>query len=127
MAIESDNLTWISQYKSLVEILDTAEKWDINPGKLIDAPISNLCDIIFEAKKAINREDKERLNEIFRLASEEKNRSLRIKLRGSNREKIKVNKEYKEKIPVFHLYLDKEQFTRIEKETEHIYDYHIIE
>lgn len=119
----SDHPTRVSQTKSLLEIIEVAENWNIDPGKMENPKLSNIYEIIFEAKIAINLRDKSRLNELFRLASEKTNRDLRLDLRGSKREVIKVIKIFNNTIPIYQFELNKEQYDRIIKETEHYFNF----
>ena len=57
----SDNPTGISLAKSLQGIIDVAEGWGISSEAAERSNISNLCELVVEAKKAIKEDNQARL------------------------------------------------------------------
>jgi hypothetical protein len=118
---------WRSNAKYLHMIIDKAEAWDIDPAFAEEATISNLSEIVPEARKAARRGKHERLEELFRWAKEKTNKQLRIDLRGHTREMIKVDRIDDELGTFFRMTVSEDQFERIEKATEENYIFEIKE
>ena len=117
--------TYRTYYNSLIVIIDKAEHWNINPVIAKDATKSNLQEIIPEAKKAIKRMRKDRLEELFRAASTLSNKELRIYLRGDKREHIILEKLEVEGEITYKIELTEDQYEKIVKATEENYKYTI--
>lgn len=121
------NPTWLSFSKSLYEIIQQAEAWNIDPNIAKGANISNLCEIAHEGKIAVTQNDKERLIILFNYANDKTNRELRLTLRGQNRQNIDVYKKGEIKNIIYHLELNEEQYIRISKSTEQFFEFTIFE
>jgi hypothetical protein len=127
LRVRKDNPTWKSQTNSLFAIFHQAEEWDIDPGKVENASMSNLCEIIPEARKAIRRNNRERLKTLFGLASELPNRQLRLRLRGDDRQEIIVQRIIRNHNNRFLIDLPEDQFNRIAKAMEQAFEFRIEE
>jgi alpha-mannosidase len=86
----TDNTSWASQKKQLHKIFSKAELWGIEANELAEAKVTNLKTVVKCAKSALKHNDKEKLIEIFRLASTLTNTDLRIKLNIVDRDLVKV-------------------------------------
>jgi len=115
---EANNLTYQSNIASLLEIFDYAEEWELDPTYAKNASRSNLREIIYEAKKAINKNQPVRLQELFQLAAEMKTKDLRLWLRGEERDVIVARKVPFGKSHQYLIQLTKKQLERIQKATE---------
>lgn len=113
--VDKNDQTWLSNSKNLLEIVDKAEIYEIDPGMAEEAKISNLIEIIREARIAISKGDIERLTQLFSWAKELTNRELRVKLRGEDRPTIIVKQKEGKYGHTFTFEVTKEQLDRIEK------------
>ena len=113
--IIGDSPKSISTRKHLNEIIDTAEKWKVDPSNAITANHSNLREIIPDARKAIDHGNKDRLEELFQMAKEENNRDLRIKVRDLKRDQIKVEEISEKYATRFRVEFTPEQFEKVKK------------
>lgn len=113
--VDKNDQTWMSNSKNLLEIIDKAELYEMNPGMAEKATISNLVEIIREARIAISKMDIDRLAQLFTWASELTNRELRIILRGEARPTIVVKQQKGKYGPIYILEVTGEQLDRIEK------------
>ena len=118
---------WRSNAKYLHMIIDKAELWDLDPAFAEEATISNLAEIVPEARKAARRGKQQRLEELFRWAKEKTNKQLRIDLRGHTREKIEVNRIENERGIFYEMTVTEDQIERIENATEENYIFEIKE
>jgi hypothetical protein len=89
-AFDKDDPHARSTLKHLLKILSVAEEWNIDPTYAEKASPSNLREIIREARKAIPKGNKDRLEELFQWAAKYTNKDLRIKIRDLDRETIAV-------------------------------------
>ena len=125
--INSESPTGKSNYKRLNQVIDWAEAMDIDPQYAERSNLSNLREIIGEAKRAIKKSNKNRVSELFRWASKLTTTELRIKLRGGQREEIKVVKIFDGKEKRYILNVSEEQLKRIEKSMVLFYSFNIQE
>lgn len=120
---QEESSKWKSNAKSLMNIIQKAEAWGLDPTSAARASISNLQEIIPSARKAIRNADRERLDELLRLAAKHTTKELRIMLRGDRRDKISVRAMATELGPMYHFLLPHEQYERLRKATEHMFEF----
>ncbi len=114
---------WKSNAKNLMNIIQKAEAWGLDPAPASRASISNLQEIIPSARKAIRNAEKERLDELFRLADKLTIKELRIKLRGDRRDKVLVRIAKTTLGPMYEFSLPQEQDERLKRATELMFDF----
>jgi hypothetical protein len=90
--VSNESEKWKSHKKNLQAIIDKAEIWDIKPPAEVSTNISNLTEIISEARLAIKKGNRERLEELFHHASTLTTTQLRLELRGDRLYEVKVDK-----------------------------------
>ena len=113
--ISPDSYKKKSVVKSFEQIIDVAEEWGLDPTDAEKGSISNLIEIITEAKMAIEKGDKQRLQTLFSWAAKYPTTALRIELRGNDLETLVARTKYDGMKPHFVLDLTKEQYERIKK------------
>jgi hypothetical protein len=112
---ESDK--WKSQRKHLLEIIKKVELWDIEPPSPDSLSTSNLTEIISEARLAIKKGNRERLEQLFQSASKLTTTQLRLELRGDRLYEVKANKVQSSFGPLYTITVDEEVFTKIQNAT----------
>ena len=119
-AFDGDDAKSRSTLKHLNSIIKTAKDWEIDPAKAQSAAKSkpsNLREIIKEARKAIRKENKGRLDKLFTLAAEMNNKDLRLTIRELDLEEI-IYKKVPGKFPShFYIEIDQDQLNRISENT----------
>jgi hypothetical protein len=116
---------WRSHTRYLLAIFDQSEEWGLDPDIPNSASISNLCEIIVDARQAIEEGRRKRLNELFQMAADLTNRELRIALRGGNRPEITVKRVGGENDALYAFRVNKAQFERIRNATETSFNYKV--
>lgn len=106
-----------SSKRSLLKIIRKAEEWGLSPEAAELASNSNLLEIIRQAKEAIDVEDTEHLEKLFKLASRLTTTDLRNCLRARPRDNVLVQVEGVEDAERYVLELTEAQLTRISKAT----------
>jgi hypothetical protein len=104
-------------------IVNAAREMGLDPGDAANASLSNLREIIRPAKWAIEAHDGVRLRELFHLGATEKNVSLRILLRGTNRPEIAFTRVKGELKRPIRLSLTLSEFERIRRAVRAIYTF----
>ena len=116
---------WRSHTRYLVAIFDQAEEWGLDPDIPNSASISNLCEIIVDARRAIEEGRRKHLNELFQMAADLTNRELRIALRGGNRPEITVKRVGGADDALYAFRVNRAQFERIRNATETSFNYKV--
>ncbi len=122
---DTTNPTIRSNVSSILEIIDTAEKWNMCPEVMENITKSNLREIIKRAKKLINLEDHDGLKQLFFDATELTTTDLRKKLRPEALEKIQVEVVQTEKGKLYRMEVTKDKYDRMVRSLERLY--HFIE
>ena len=107
----------VSNLKYMMEIIDKAEQWEIDPKFAEIAKPSNLREIIREARLALDIGDKDWLVELFRLASYLTNRDLRLQIRDLNLVEIAVKKLPGKYAPRYQIEVTSAQLEKIKNAT----------
>jgi hypothetical protein len=113
-----DDPKWKSHANQLSMIFTKAELWGLDPTKAENITMSNLSEIVSEARKAIVKARPDRLEELFSWAADLTNKELRIKLRGDERGEISVKRIERDVEPFYLLEVTEEQFARITRAME---------
>ena len=122
-----DDPKWKSHANQLKLIFTKAELWGLDPALAENINISNLSEIVSEARKAVVKAQPERLEKLFTWATELTNKELRIKLRGDDRGEISVKRIERGAEPFFLLEVTEEQLNRIIKSTEEYFVFKFVE
>lgn len=101
--------------KYLRVIADSAERWDISADCANSATMSNMREIIKEARMAIEQEDRQRLEVLLFLASRLSVTDLRIILRGENRKLITVAPHQTPFGPLYRLMVTQDQYEALKQ------------
>jgi hypothetical protein len=120
----TDSVSWASNQRDLHFIFNKAEEWGIDAADLKKASLSNMRTIITSAKSAIKNNNRNRLIEIFMLASTVSAVELRIQLGISDRKQVKVEKyemDGEERYSIVHLTF--EQLERVVRATRSSFDF----
>lgn len=117
--ISSNHPTWQSHRRNLLAIITNAETLGLSSEDAEYASISNLVEIIPQAKIAIRENDAGELGRLFLDAGTYNNRALRIIVRGDRRKVIKFIREGGMHV----LTLDDEQFARIATAVRTVYEF----
>lgn len=116
-----------SHIQHLNAIIDQAEEWEIDPGNAMMAKTSNLQEIVSEARKAIKRGKKDRLQELFEWAANCHNTDLRILLIEENMPEITVCREGDYRHPIYIFRVNEDQYEKICAATRRQFKYKIKE
>jgi hypothetical protein len=112
---QNQNWKWITQTRALRKIIDKAEEWKIPSDDAEKACYSNLTEIIVEANKATDKNDKDRLTVLFKWAKDYKNAKLRVTLRGDQFPIIDVKKVIRDDGTHYILDLTKIQYDNMDR------------
>jgi hypothetical protein len=124
-AFDRDDPHARSTQKHLLKILNVAEEWNIDPTYAEQASLSNLREIIREARSAIHMDNRERLEELFQWAAKYTNKDLRIKIRDLDRETIIVKVIPDKHASKYVIEVTEDQLQRIKRATKLQYTYRI--
>ena len=117
LSVVDDSPRWKSQSKHLLQIFAKAKEWQIDPSVIQGASLSNLREIIREARVAIKNGEKTRLENLLHQAATMTNTNLRVELRGERLRKVKVRKVPREKGYAYYFRIDEDLFERIKNGT----------
>lgn len=122
-----DSSSWKSNKQSLLMIISYAEKHKINPEYFAEIPFSNKRTIIRYVRKAIIKEDQNRVLELFQWAHDLNNAYLRLKLGTPDLEDVFYIKSSDETKKIFCIFYSGDQFKRVQNLTKLHYRYVIKE
>lgn len=113
--------TWVSDQQSLIEIMEIAQEWGLDPVPAAKANYSQLREIIPHAKSAIFRADRSKLARLFEMAATLSIVEIRLQLGKRSLDKIPV---YPDKDAEFcTIRLSRRQLERIKKSTRLYFDF----
>lgn len=105
--------SWQSKKRSLLKVLTAAEKHAVDPSLAFQAPISNLSDILTEAKRAVRWQNWGDLHQLFLMAANLTNGELRRAIHAQEVESIQVTRSGEDYL----VHLTPDQFARVKSGT----------
>ena len=103
-----------SSKKHMAAIVSKAEEWNIPLDGIEDLPLTNLREIVSQARTAIDRGDRERLIELFSMARTMTTADLRVAL-NDRRDVISVVISKEQYATFYTVTLTESQFSRIKR------------
>jgi hypothetical protein len=120
--------TWQSDQKSLLSIIDACSQLKLDPEPASCASISNLRTIIKQARRAIEKDDREHLTELLRWAAELPTAELRVRIGTHNLEEIPFwHKRNDGEEDAYLIEVNPKQLERIRRSTKSSYVFRKIE
>jgi hypothetical protein len=114
--------SWNSDQKYLLEIAEQARCWGLDPKSACKAGISNLRNIVHVARKAIDRNDRTRLAQLFDQAAYLTMGELRVAVGQVQPEQIPFH-QVSTPIPAYHVTMTADQLRRVQASHKHRFQF----